>query len=181
MRQLLTLDASSANIIRVLNFVQGNRLLIMKTQNRETLEKIAELMANLPGDEFLKSDLTLDQIAQWEKCRKVQLLLSQEWRCRYVSKTFVYPIAEAGDRGEITKRQVKLYGLMVRELWERWQLVQVAEPFFRQWYELVHAEVVASDFQAPVSEQLSLEPLWPMLRGNYPFSSDFDFEKSKES
>jgi hypothetical protein len=147
----------------------------MNTQNRETLEKIAELMAHLPSDGLLKSDLTSDQIAEWEKCRKVQLLLAQQWRGRYVSNTPGYPIEEAGDRGEITKRQVKLYLLMVSELWERWQLVQVVEPSFKKWFELVHAEVVAPDFQAPVSDQLSLEPLWRMFRGEYPFKSDFDF------
>jgi hypothetical protein len=107
----------------------------MKTQNRETLKKIAELMACLPSDELLKPDMTLDKIAERQKCRRVQLVLAEEWRCRYIFENRCYPIEEAYDRREISKAKANLYFLIIVETEKRWGLFQAAEPLLRGFQE----------------------------------------------
>jgi hypothetical protein len=152
----------------------------MKNKHHETLENIANLIAQLPSDELLKTDLTPDQIAEWEKCRKVQLLLAEEWRCRYVYKNHRYPIEEARDRGEITKAKARLYLAMIVETEKRWELVQAADPLLREFHEQ-HA--LSPQLQQALLEALESNPLLDRsssrtflkkIAEKYPFKTDFD-------
>jgi hypothetical protein len=86
----------------------------------------------------------------------VQLLLAEEWRCRYLYNNHRYPIEEARDRREITKAKARLYLSMIVETDRRWKLVKTAEPLLREEFNLLNTSINSPDFQ-------------------YPFNSDFDF------
>jgi hypothetical protein len=152
----------------------------MKNKHHEILEKIANLIAQLPSEELLKPDLTPDQIAEWEKCRRVQLLLAEEWGCRYVYKNHRYPIEEARDRGEITKAKARLYLAMIVETEKRWELVQAAEPLLREFHEQLAR---SPELQQALLEALESNPLLDRsssrtflkkIAEKYPFKTDFD-------
>lgn len=148
-----------------------------KVRNPEIFEKIGDLMACLPSDELKKPNLTPDaagtlraQIGSWEKARKVQLLLSQEWNCRYVQENRSYPIEEALDRGEISKAQARLFLSAIVEMEKRWELVESVEPLLREDFPRLRTIAHSAFSQAFRGGRFS----WKIFESDYPFLSDFD-------
>lgn len=58
---------------------------MIKTDN-ETVEKIAQLIENLPSDSFLSFDLTEDQKQYWDELRDSNALVAKAWRTLFSSK-----------------------------------------------------------------------------------------------
>ncbi|MEG4280404.1 MULTISPECIES: hypothetical protein [Microcoleus] len=65
----------------------------MNRKNPEIGEQIAQRIASLPSDDLLKQAQTPAQIEEWYKARKIQLLLAECWRAKWLVKNY-YPIEE---------------------------------------------------------------------------------------
>ena len=62
---------------------------LMNRKNPEIGEQIAQRIASLPSDDILKQA----QTEEWYKARKIQLLLAECWRAKWLVKNY-YPIEE---------------------------------------------------------------------------------------
>lgn len=65
----------------------------MNRKNPEIGEQIAQRIASLSSDDPLKQAQTRTQIEEWYKARKIQLLLAEGWRAKWLVKNY-YPIEE---------------------------------------------------------------------------------------
>jgi len=145
----------------------------MNPKDYEILKKIAQLLATLPSDSLLQKAQTKDQIEEWHKLRKTQILLAECWKAKWLVKNY-YPIEEALDKQEISQRKAEFIFLCVDECKARWELCQVAEKYVADLYKALPLLTGYID-QLPKSTtqlwdkifaQVSLKP--------YPFKSAYD-------
>ena len=108
----------------------------MNRNPSEIGEQIAQLIASLPSDKLLKKAKTPDQIEEWHKARKTQLLLAECWKAKWLVKDY-YPVEEALKRQEISQRKAELIDRCVNEYKARWELCQVAEKSVKRLHTLL--------------------------------------------
>jgi hypothetical protein len=94
-------------------------------------EQIARLIASLPSGYLLQQAKTKDQIEEWHKARKNQLLLAECWKAKYLV-TGYYPVEDALSRQEISEPKAELIDRCVNEYKARWELCQVAEKYVKE-------------------------------------------------
>ncbi len=103
----------------------------MNQKTPEISKQIAQLIASLPSDDLRQQAKTRDQIEEWHKVRKTQLLLAECWESKWLVKNY-YPVEEALKRQEISQRKAELIDCCVNEYKARWELCQVAEKYVKK-------------------------------------------------
>ncbi len=106
---------------------------IMSLKDSEIIEKIAQLLENLPSDDFLQYRLTEDQINEWHQLRKDNILIAKTWRSHFHNQPD-YFLDEAVDSKEISLHKRDLIVLMVKQYIARWELFQVAEEYVKSYH-----------------------------------------------
>ncbi|MDY6782207.1 MAG: hypothetical protein SW833_06590 [Cyanobacteriota bacterium] len=161
----------------------------MTLDNRETLERMARWIANLPSEHLLHSSLTVAQKQEWQKLKETQSLMAEAWRSQFLNvkggssptqfqsgegaRVFYYPIEEALDRGEISQYKADLLLLSVKEYQARWELCQQAEKYLRATHSALQ------DWNPFLSNFQPLAALWnrffsDVITRPYPFESAED-------
>ncbi|MFB2917026.1 hypothetical protein [Aerosakkonema funiforme] len=106
----------------------------MNVKDSEIIEKIAQLLENLPSDYLLQPDLlTEDQINEWYQLKKDNLLIAKAWRSHFNNQED-YFLDEAVDKKEISIHKRDLILLMVRQYKARWELCNVAEKYVKSYH-----------------------------------------------
>lgn len=135
----------------------------------EVVERIAQLLENLPSDYLYQPDLlTEDQINEWNQLRNNNILIANCLRKQY------HLLNEAIDKKEISQHKYHLVLLMVKQYEARWKLFQVAEKYVKVFHsKLKRLNAYIEKLPHPMKK------LWNNLfRGislkQYPFESTYD-------
>lgn len=146
----------------------------MKVKDSEIIEKIAQLLENLPSDCLLQLDrLTEDQINEWHQLRKDNILIAKTWRSHFNNQPD-YSLDEAVDKKQISLHKRDLILLMVRQYKARWELCQIAEKYVKSFHIKLqnlsnHLEMLSQ----PIS-QLWYKFFQNVALKEYPFQSAYD-------
>ncbi|HEY9848903.1 MAG TPA: hypothetical protein V6D28_05570 [Leptolyngbyaceae cyanobacterium] len=98
----------------------------MNTIDDEMVERIAQLLENLPSNYLYQPDLlTEDQINEWNQLRNNNILIANCLRQQY------YLLEEAIYKKEISQNKYYLVLQMVEQYKARWELFQVAEKYVK--------------------------------------------------
>ncbi len=146
----------------------------MSLKDDEILEQIALLIASFPSYYLLQPDLmTDDQINEWDESRKIQTLLAECWRCKFITKQGD-SIAEARDRKEISKHKYDLINLTVNRYKAQWELIEQGEKYVRQAHsKLQNISTSANLLPYPFS-QIWHKFFQKAFLKKYPFQSAYD-------
>ncbi|OZH52272.1 hypothetical protein AFK68_25440 [Hydrocoleum sp. CS-953] len=140
----------------------------MTQKEREVLEKIAQVMENLPSESLLAKCWTEEQKEEWQKVRNTQLYIAECWRYNFIYNQ-VYPLPEALNKPEVSKHKYDLIVLSVELYKAQWELIQVAEKYVKR----VHAQPTKL---VPNKVKNQLYKFFPdsIFLKPYPFNSDYD-------
>lgn len=108
------------------------------SQKNVYLEKIANLIENLPSEHLRKLAQTQDQIDEWESMRKTNRIIAECWRSKFIFSEDD-PIAQARDKKEIDELKYQGIWLVVDQYKTLWDIVQIAEPYVRAIHYLLRA------------------------------------------
>lgn len=140
------------------------------SQDRDLiLEKVARLIENLPQEKWLQHCHTEDQKNEWHQYRKVQVYLANCWRSKLILR-HGDPIADALDRKEISQQKYDLIWLTVNEYKARWELIQVAEKYVKNVYNLFQKSYQTIE-RLPLGQKFFPRSVFI---NSYPFISDLD-------
>nr|WP_293092695.1 hypothetical protein [Okeania sp. SIO2F4] len=141
----------------------------MSQSEREVLEKIAQVMENLPSESLLAECWTEEQKQEWQKARNVQVYIAECWRAKFIYQQGD-PIVEALEKKEIVQYKYDLIWLTVNQYKTQWELIQVAEKYVRQlqsaFTNLLSSKKISSQFYKFFPDRIFLKP--------YPFNSAYD-------
>ncbi|MDJ0554134.1 MAG: hypothetical protein QNJ68_06790 [Microcoleaceae cyanobacterium MO_207.B10] len=140
----------------------------MSQKEREVLEKIAQVMENLPSESLLAKCWTEEQKEEWQKARNIQVYLVECWRYKFIYNQ-VYPVPEAFNKPEVSKHKYDLIVLNVELYKAQWELIQVAEKYVKR----VHTQPTKL---LPNKVKNKLYKFFPdsIFLKPYPFNSAYD-------
>lgn len=145
----------------------------MNRTDPEIGEQIARLIASLPSDYLLQQAKTKDQIEEWHKARKNQLLLAECWKAKFLVKGY-YPVEDALNRQEISEPKAELIDRCVNEYKARWELCQVTEKYVKELHIILQILTdYVDDFPKP-SVHLWYKFFDRASLKQYPFQSAYD-------
>ena len=141
----------------------------MNQEEREVLEKIAQVMESLPGESLLEKCWNEEQKEEWQKARNIQVYLVEFWRYKFIYDQ-VYPMPEAFKKPEVSKHKYDLIVLNVELYKAQWELIQVVEKYLKQLHSvfghLLSNKKISSQVHKFFPNSVFLKP--------YPFNSAYD-------
>ncbi|MBW4573901.1 MAG: hypothetical protein KME08_01300 [Aphanothece sp. CMT-3BRIN-NPC111] len=145
----------------------------MTRKDDEVLEQIAQLIESLPSECLLQRCWTEDQIKEWHRARKTQVLLAEGWRALFING-YGDPILEALDKKEISQHKYDLMVCILSHDQAQWELVLLGDKYVRQFHSfLQNLSKFVDSFPKPLKhiwhkffQRISLK--------EYPFISPYD-------
>lgn len=145
----------------------------MSQEEREVLEKIAQVMESLPSESLLAKCWTEEQKEEWHKRRKWNILIAQAWREeRNLIKGDGLDIALK--KKEIDKLEKYGIELFVDYYYTLWEIVKVVEPYVDFFHSFLRYIVSTADFLSVPLPQIFLEFFRKILIQQYSFDSPYE-------